>query len=244
MIQISFVIPTYNERENIKILIPKIESLFLEKYKFEIIIVDDSSPDKTAELSEKLNKKYHNIRTVIRKKKEGIGAALRAGYNEAKGEVILSSDADLSFKVEDMLRLMDKINEGYDLVVGSRHKEEGMYENRKLLTKLKYFVSKSGNKFIRFFLGLKIHDFSANFRAIKRDVWNDIETKDNTNSLLLEMILKTKLKNYKIAEVPVEFKERKYGVSKLRLSKEIPKFFLKIIYFFFLFNFKKLFSRK
>jgi len=227
---ISIVLPTYNEKKNISIFIPKIES-FLKKNKldFEIIVVDDNSPDGTFELSMKLNEKYGNIRTVVRKNERGLGSALRDGYNLAKGDIIVSSDTDLSFEVEDMLRLINKIKEGYDIVVGSRHLNKKDYEKDKLAIKIKWMVSFFGNKTVSFISGINIHDFSANFRAIRTDVWKTIKTKENSNAILAEMIIRAKYKGFKIGEVPVTFKDRIYGQPKLNLIKEAPKFFIKFI---------------
>lgn len=231
--ELVIVLPTYNEKKNIEIFIPKIEKEIFKKRKIkgEIIVVDDSSPDGTARTALKLNKKYKNIKVIIRKKKEGIGAALRCGYNAASGRLILSSDSDLSFSTNDMLRLIDKINSGYDLVVGSRHLSKKDYEKLKIKTMIKGFVSKYGNILVRVFSGIDIHDYSSNFRIIRRKVWNDIETKEKTNSILLEMIVKTAYKGYKVAEIPVKFLERKYGKSKINLFKEVPKFFIKLVYY-------------
>ena len=231
--ELTIVIPTYNEKKNIEIFIPKIEKEVLKKRKIkgEIIVVDDNSPDGTARAALKLNKKYKNIKVIIRKKKEGIGAALRCGYNEASGILILSSDSDLSFSTDDMLRLIDKINSGYDLVVGSRHLTSKDYQKRKIKTFVKGFISKYGNILVRVFSGVGIHDYSANFRIIRNEVWKDIKTKEKTNSILLEMILKTAHKGYKVTEVPVKFLDRKYGKSKINLFKEVPKFFIKLIYY-------------
>lgn len=231
--ELVIVLPTYNEKKNIEIFIPKIEKDVLKKRKIkgEIIVVDDNSPDGTARAALKLNKKYKNIKVIIRKEKEGIGAALRCGYNAASGRLILSSDSDLSFSTNDMLRLIDKINSGYDLVVGSRYLSKKDYEKLKIKTMIKGFVSKYGNILVRIFSGIDIHDYSSNFRIIRRKVWNDIETIEKTNSILLEMIVKTAYKGYKVTEIPVKFLERKYGKSKINLFKEVPKFFIKLVYY-------------
>lgn len=233
--KVSVVLPTYNEKENITILIPKIEEEFFSVNGIigEIIIVDDSSPDKTAEIAERLNKRYKNINVIIKSKKEGIGAALRVGYNAAKYDIILSSDSDLSFEIRDMKKLIRLIKEGNDLAVGSRHIPAGNYEKLNMHTKIKGFVSKFGNKLVRLISGVPIHDFSANFRAIKNSVWKDIKTTENTNSILLEMIMKAYYKGYNVVEMPIRFKDRVYGESKLNLKKEAPKFFIKLLYYTF-----------
>ena len=233
--RISVIIPTYNEKKNIEILIPKIERLLQNRFKndFEIVVVDDNSPDGTANSVIKLNKKYGNARVIVRKGRKGIGNALKEGYNNAKGDLIISTDADLSFDAEDMLRLVQKIEEGHDLVVGSRHIYKNYYEKPDFQTKIKGFASKYGNIMVRVLSGVDIRDFSANFRIIKKSIWNRLKISDNTNSMLLEMILKSRYKGYKIAEIPVKFKDRLYGKSKLNLVKEAPKFLIKLIFYVF-----------
>ncbi len=233
--KISIILPTYNERENVKILIPEIEKLFQQRGDYslkEIIIIDDFSQDGTAEICTLLNKVYGNIK-VIQKKKQGIGAALRVGYDNAKGDILVSMDSDLSFSAEDIPRLLDKIKEGYDLVVGCRHKGQyAGYEQKRVSTKIKGFISKEGNKVISLLLGLPIHDFSANFRAIRKERWYGLSTVERTNILLLEMIVKALKKKYKIAEVPVLFKERRFGKSKLNLTIESMRFIYKLIFYY------------
>ncbi len=116
---LPIVLPTYNEKDNIKILIPRIEETF-KHINHEIIVVDDNSPDGTARVPEELNEKYGNIRVIAREGKEGIGVAIREGYNNAHNSIILSSDSDLSFLSSDMYRLYEKVQEGYDFVWGSK----------------------------------------------------------------------------------------------------------------------------
>ncbi len=224
---LSIVLPTYKERENLEIFIPQIEHEF-DAELLEIIIVDDNSKDGTIELVDELNKKYSNIRLITRPALLGIGSAIRRGYDEALGEFILSSDADLSFQISDMRALYKKINEGYDLVTGFRH-NGGLYERKTLAVKIKYFVSKFGNLIVQRLSRLQTHDFSANFRLIRRDAWKKIETTESTNALLVEMVVKSYRKHLRITEIPISFSERRYGVSKLNLWIEGPKFLMKFI---------------
>jgi len=220
---LSIVIPTYNELENIKIFIPRIEDKFTD-IEHEIIVVDDNSPDGTGIAARELNGRYRNIRVITRNKKDGIGAALREGYDCALGKIIISSDADLSFSADDMHRLYEKINDGYDLVVGTRHGIAcSYYEMSKPTIIIKGTISRWGNGLLRIISGIDIHDFSANFRAVRKEAWTKIESKENTNIILFEMIIKARNKGMKIAELPVSFKDRIYGKSKLRLFKEISK---------------------
>lgn len=230
-IKLSIVLPTYNECENIKVLIPQIEEIFKDIV-FEVIVVDDNSPDGTADIVVELNNKYGNIRLLRRKQKQGIGAALRDGYNNAEGKIILSSDTDLSFCVADMRRLFDVVNNGYDLVVGCRHSITGsFYEMKNISTKIKGLISRIGNRILNFLTGMNIHDFSANFRAIRQQAWGNLDIKENNNLILFEMLIKANYKRMRITEIPVSFMDRVYGKSKLNLCIEIPKIILKSIYY-------------
>src|SRR5208282_1020595 len=164
---------TYNERENIGILVPRIHEI-LGNRTHEIIVVDDRSPDGTGQAVVELSKTVPNLR-LISKDRKGIGAALRVGYDQGLNDVLLSTDADLSFDPLDMLRLIEKIEAGYDIVVGCRYAEGGAYETPTIQVKLKFFTSWMGNKIVRWATGLNLHDFSTNFRAIRRDVWIEIK---------------------------------------------------------------------
>jgi len=229
--ELSIILPTYNEQENIDILIPEIEETF-KGVEFEVIVVDDSSPDRTADHVLALNKLYGNIKLITRPKKEGIGAALVEGYNYARGKIILSSDSDLSFSVKDMKTLFERVKEGNDLVVGCRHAIKGSsYEMKGWLVVIKGLLSKSGNYVLSFLSGMNIHDFSANFRAIRKDCWERLKIEEKTNVMLLEMIIKAGHMGMRIAEVPVSFKDRLYGASKLNMFIEIPKAMVRSIHY-------------
>jgi dolichol-phosphate mannosyltransferase len=226
MVELSIVLPTYNERKNISLLIPLLENILeTNKMNGEIIVVDDNSPDGTAQEAKNLNKKYKNIKLILRKKKEGIGTALREGYNQSKGNIILSMDADMSFDIIVMLDLIKKLKEGYDMIIGYKIG----YKAQTAKKSIQGIISGLGNKFMSTISGVKIHDFTPNFRAMKKEVWQAINTREKTNVFLFEMILLAKHKGFKIGEVPVTFKDRVYGESKIRISKEIPKFLFKSI---------------
>ena len=227
---LSIVLPTYNEKKNIEILVPELEKLFKrKKLAAEIVIVDDSSPDGTAAAARKLNGAYKNIRVIVREKKEGIGAALKEGYDEAKGEVILSMDSDLALDVNDIPKLLGKINEGYDLVVGSKHSQRGVYEANSLEMRIKRMLSYLSTAFARLWLGIPLQDFALNFRAVRKNVWEKLEIREKMNAMLVEMIWEASKKGYKIYEIPVIFKERKHGESKVRIFEQGPDYALKII---------------
>ena len=226
--EISIVVPTYNERENILLLIPQISEIFKD-VPHEILVVDDNSPDGTGAAVKELENKGHSSKLVTKMKKEGIGAALRVGYDAARGKFIASTDADLSFEPADLRRLYDAALAGADLVTGNRHAFKDLYETPKFSIRVKHWVSLNGNRLLRLTTRIPLGDFSANFRMIRRSVWRAIETEETTNTVLFEMILKAKVKGFKITEIPVTFKDRRLGESKLRLRLEAPKFLIKLV---------------
>lgn len=227
---VSLVLPTYNERENIQRLVPQLARAF-DGYTYEILVVDDSSPDGTGAAVQELAQIYPVVRLITRARKEGIGAALREGYDQARHEVIVSSDVDLSFQPSDLVRLVEVVTQGSDLALGSRHTSGSHYEAPTASIRRKRWISRVGNRVLRWTFGIPIHDFSANCRAIRRTTWRRIETRENTNTLLLEMILRCHFGGLRVTELPVTFLDRRYGVSKLRLSIEAPKFLVKMLWY-------------
>lgn len=234
MVHLSIVLPALNERKNLEVLLPQIERLFNGK-SFEILVIDYHSLDGTEKLCNKLNKIYKNVR-VIQRLKKALGAALMQGYSSAKGDVIISSDSDLSFSTRDMQRLLEGIDGGYDIVLGSRYYKDGSYETKRASTILKYFFSKVGNYVITKAFNLHIHDFSANFRAFNKSILDGLKLESNDNAILFEMVIKANANGLKIKEIPVEFKERKYGKSNLKLFREVFKFILKVVKFYYKIN--------
>lgn len=228
-VNISVVIPTYNERENILQFIPQLVEAF-QGAPYEILVVDDDSPDGTGDIVQTFTRTNPCVRLITKLRKEGIGAALRVGYDQAQGDIIVSSDADLSFRAEDLVRLTDAVAHGADLALGSRHTPgAAAYEAEALRVRCKRWVSRMGSLVLRGVFRIPLHDFSANCRAIRRSVWQQIHTRENTNTLLLEMILRCHYGGFRVEERPVTFQDRRYGQSKLRLSIETPKFLLKMV---------------
>jgi dolichol-phosphate mannosyltransferase len=240
---VSVVLCTYNEKENINILIPKVEDMLSRnRIDGEILVVDDSSPDGTAQAAMELAKNYKNVRVLVRPKKEGLGAAIRYGFDHGNGDVLFSMDSDLSLDVEDIPRFLGKIAEGYDFVVGSRYGERGSYEVGKPATVVKKIISTGGRFLIRTMMGLPVDDFSLNFKAIRSDVWKSLHTKENLYVFHLEMISQAHFKGYKVGSVQVAFKERMYGQSKTRLTQQAPVFLKKLVQFTWEYRIRPAFS--
>ena len=235
VIEITVVIPTYNEKDNIRILIPAIADVFSDRH-YEIVVVDDGSPDGTAACVEALAKEGFPVRVIKKEIKEGIGAALRVGYDSGRGRVLCSIDADLSFEPEQFSKMYTEIKNGADLVLGSRHRPGGYYEVPNASIWMKYIISRTGNWVVKTFTRMPLNDYSANFRMIKADVWKQIGTREKTNTLLFEMVLKTWVKGFHVTEIPIRFLDRRLGESKLKLPRESVKFLFKFLGFLYQFR--------
>ncbi len=225
--ELSIILPTYKEKENLTILIPQIEAEFRDTA-HEIIIVDDHSDDGTRELVQHLDEQYHNVVLLERPGLFGIGSALRDGYNKARGEYILSSDADLSFTTDDMRKIFDYIRTGADLVIGIRtdasgkkYSLKGWFEN--------HLISPMSNRIIGLVSGVGLKNYNTNFRIIRSSVWTRIRTVENRQFFLFEMIIRAKQAGAKIGETPVAFAPRQFGESKVSFFKQAPKYFLQLL---------------
>ncbi|MBI4676312.1 MAG: polyprenol monophosphomannose synthase [Elusimicrobia bacterium] len=227
MLSVSVVIPTYNERENVGILVPRVHET-LSSRSHEVIVVDDDSPDGTGEAVAALAKNAPWLRLITRKGRRGLGAALAEGYDAARRDVVVSMDADLSFHWGDIARLVERVEAGADLALGTRHMEGGGYEAQALDVRIKRCISALGNRIVRLATKLPVRDVSANFRAVRRTAWPSIRTEDRTNFMLLEMILRARAAGCAIQEVPVRFGERTHGSSKLNFFVEVPRFLLRL----------------
>lgn len=223
----TIILPTYNERENIKELIPEIFEIFKkENIDGNLIVVDDNSSDDTAKEVKNLGKEY-SITLIERKGKLGIGSAYITGFKRAlndNSDIIFEMDADLSHDPGYIPEFLKNLNE-YDLVIGSRYIKGGCIENWNLYRKL---VSKGANTLAGLLTGLSIYDITTGYRAYKSKILRKIDLdsiKSNGYAFQLEILFKTTKEGFRIKETPITFRERKKGRSKL--SKfEILKFFV------------------
>jgi len=215
------VIPTYNEIENIEIVLEKTFSLDLG---LDILIVDDNSPDKTyAKVQEIIDTNRYNkqLNLVIRQNKEGLGKAYIEGFRwclAREYEYIIEMDADLSHDPKYLSTFLESIEDN-DLVIGSRYIEGGGVVNWSLLRK---FISFGGSVYSRMILGINIKDVTGGFKCFRRKVLEDI----NFDRLIttgyafqIEMNYRAALMGFRIKEVPIIFEDRVAGKSKM--SKKI-----------------------
>ena len=214
---------TYNEVQNIKKLISLIYKNFP---KADILVIDDNSPDLTYKLLKKLKKKYKNLKIKLRDKKYGLDSAHKFAYDFAKkkGYVkLITMDADLShnpIEIKKIVRLLDKS----EFVIGSRYIKGGKCE----LPLLRYLISVIGNKFIKFFLGIKCNEFTTSYRGfnlIKLKNFSLKKIKSKGYSFFMETVYLINKKNFKITEIPIIFKNRIYGKSKIPKLEILRTFF-------------------
>jgi dolichol-phosphate mannosyltransferase len=221
MTALSIVLGTYNESDNITKLIPAIEKIFENEHvDGEIVVVDDSSPDGTGTVVQKFASEYGNIRLFSRPEKLGPGSAHADGYKHALGEIIIGMDTDFSHDPADIPRFIAKVNEGFDVVQASRYISGGTYEVKSFQTFKKKFASRMGNMLMRTLLGVPIHDFTTSYRAVRREVVQNVKTESTGNSFFMEFLFKAHRNGFKITEIPIVFKDRVAGKSKLKLGKQ------------------------
>ena len=218
---VSVVLSTYNERENLSRIVPIIENVFDKNdLEGEIVVVDDNSPDGTSEVAKELGRKYGNVRLLWRPRKMGPGSAHADGYRFASGEIIVGMDTDFSHSPYDIPRFVAKIKEGFDVVVGCRYVRGGQYEVKSFQTLKKSIASRLGNVLIRLLSGVPVHDFTTALRGIRREVIENVRTDSKGNSFFMEFIIKAYSEGYHLTELPIVFRDRVAGKSKLSLGKQ------------------------
>ena len=216
MKRILVIIPTYNESENILNIIPEVLKFSNADYEFNVLVVDDNSPDGTSEIVE--NNFSDNVFLLKREKKLGLGTAYCAGFNFAiknNYDLVFEMDADFSHDPKYLPSFLDKIEDGYDLVVGSRYIDGVSVVNWPIS---RLILSYSANIYTRIITGLKVKDTTAGFMCYKVSALSQIDlnkVKSNGYSFQIEMKFKFYKKGFKITEIPILFIDRTAGSSKM-----------------------------
>ncbi|KAE9370164.1 glycosyltransferase family 2 protein [Stipitochalara longipes BDJ] len=213
----SVILPTYNERKNLPIIIWLLnESFTKNNLDFEIVIVDDGSPDNTAEVAKQLQKAYPG-RIILKQRtgKLGLGTAYVHGLQFASGDFVIIMDADFSHHpkfIPEMIRM--QATKDYDIVTGTRYAGNGGVYGWDLRRKV---VSKGANIFADTFLRPGVSDLTGSFRLYKKDVLQEVIAKVQSKGYVfqMELMVLAKSMGYTVAEVPISFVDRVYGDSKL-----------------------------
>lgn len=226
----SLIIPTYNEKKNIPILISMINSYLTEKnIEYEIIIVDDNSPDETYKVIETLIPLFNNkLKLLKRPGKMGLGSAYIDGFSLTEGEYIFLLDADFSHHPKFLYDFIEKQQkEKSDIVTGSRYIGNGGVYGWSLKRKI---ISRGANFFSSFFLKPHVSDLTGSFRLYSRKAFETLlkKVKNIGYAFQMEIIIRAQYEGFKISEVPITFVDRIHGESKLTM-KEIFLFFQTVL---------------
>ena len=210
-IGVTIVLPTYNERENIQVLIPRICGLLKGKVRFEILVVDDDSPDGTWRVAMELSKKFTNVRVRRRIGERGLASAILEGIRLASYDAVIVMDADLQHPPEVLTRIIDKLRMA-DVVVASRYIAGGGIKGWSLLRKV---ISLGATLLAHYFIpeSEKVTDPMSGYFGIKKHVVEGVKLNTIGFKMLLEILAKGKYSS--VVEVPYIFESRKYGASKL-----------------------------
>ncbi|MBX5327178.1 MAG: polyprenol monophosphomannose synthase [Candidatus Bathyarchaeia archaeon] len=213
---VAVMLPTYNEAANIERLIREIEALNLNLM---LVIIDDSSPDGTADIVRRLQREYENIVLFVRPAKLGLGTAITAGFRlllslENPPKYIIAMDSDYSHNPRDIPRLVNAAKQGNHLVIGSRYIVGGKTTGWPVARQI---ISHTANLIATMMVGMKVQDCTSGFRCYSleyvREVIDNLHSQ--TYEIQIETVKQAWMNRFKIREVPIVFSNRKRGKSKL-----------------------------
>ena len=214
---LSIILPTYNESLTIEKMLDAIATAVPPRINTEVLVIDDDSPDGTSKIVNSYIQKSSGIvsfRVHTRKGKRGLSSAVIDGITLAHGKFVLVMDSDFSHPPQIISSMYDElVNNGLDIVVGSRYVEGGKYEEWPLTRKL---ISKVGNGLAGLWLGLDVKDSMTGLFALKKDLIKNLSFEAIGYKILLEILVKTK--GAKVKEVPFVCVNRKEGSSKFSFS--------------------------
>ncbi len=224
---ISIVVPVLNEEESLPLLYQRLSEVLAQSgYCYEIIFVDDGSTDGSFEVMRQLQAQDEHLRVVRFRRNYGQTAAFAAGFDRARGDVVITLDADLQNDPADIPALMAKIAEGYDVVSGWRVNRQDRFLDRRLPSIL-------ANGLIRLATGVHIHDYGCSLKAYRRDVLADIRLYGELHRFIPAL---AHAAGARVTEIPVRHHPRRYGRTKYGLSRTV-KVLLDILAVRFLMSF-------
>jgi len=213
--EVTVVLPTYNELENLPHIVPEIAA-----HGYRLLIVDDNSPDGTGRLADSLAGDLSKVAVLHRESKAGLGPAYVAGFDRALAEgarIVIEMDADFSHDPGDLPRLVAAVGDGADMAIGSRYVPGGATPDWPAHRKI---ISKGGNLYARIMLGIPIRDATAGFRAYSAEALRRLPYRSAQASgygFQVELAWRAHEAGMKITEVPISFRDRTRGASKMGL---------------------------
>ncbi len=208
---ISLFFPVYKDERTVRIVAEKaIDLVSSLAGEYEIVIVEDGSPDRSGEIADELAREYPAVRVIHHPKTLGYGAAVRTGLAACRFEYICFTDGDDEYEVGDFAKLL-RLGDRYDLVITFRYK--------KIYSSLRIFISWVYNKLLRFLFRTSFRDVSTGLRMVRRAVLEDVELESNSPFIGAELAVKCMLKGYRVGEVGIQTFPRTFG----RGSSTSPK---------------------
>ena len=229
--KVAVVLPTYCETENIERLIQELQEL---KFNLLITVIDDSSPDGTAEIVKKLQEEHDNIILFVRPKKLGLGTAIITAFRSIlclknQLDYVITMDADYSHNPQDIPRLIDVARSGYDLVIGSRYCEGGRIIG---WHRMRWLISRVANLIASAIVGTRIRDCTSGLRCYSKRYVKTVlpNLHSQTYEIQIETVKQARLQRFRVKEIPITFVNRKRGKSKLTPNeiKDFVSYILKV----------------
>ena len=212
--KLSIIIPMYNEQESLDSLFVELSGLFGQEAETEIIFINDGSSDNTLNILESKIKNYPTWSIINLYRNYGKSVALQAGFDNSKGEIIATMDADLQDNPKEIHHLIEELEKGYDVVSGWKKNRKDPIEKK--------IASKIFNFFVRVFSGLKIHDSNCGIKVFKREVTEMLTLYGGRHRYIP---LLAHQKKFLISEVVVDHREREFGISKYGVKRYSDGFF-------------------
>ena len=218
---VSVIIPTWNERENIVPLLEAVR-LALNEAEFEVVVVDDGSPDGTGAAVNEDARQHSNVRLVQRRGKLGLSSAVLEGVTQSAGDIVVMMDADFSHDPTLLPLLVKHIQSGSDLVIGSRYVRGGRIQGWSFHRRIGSVVL---SRFVCGVFRLSVQDPLSGFAAFRREVLEGLSTRFSERGFKLLLEVLATRPSLRVSEVPITFADRRHGTSKLGLA-EIREFVL------------------
>jgi glycosyltransferase involved in cell wall biosynthesis len=226
-LDITVIVPVLNEEESLPTLHQRLSQVLAEHgYQYEVIVIDDGSTDHSFEILRALQSQDAHLRVVRFRRNYGQTAAFAAGFDRARGDVVITIDADLQNDPADIPALMARIDEGYDVVSGWRVDRQDRFLDRRL-------PSLIANRLIGWATGVRIHDYGCSLKAYRREVLQDVQLYGELHRFIPAL---ARAAGATVTEIPVHHHPRRYGKAKYGLSRTV-KVFLDILAVRFLMSF-------
>jgi dolichol-phosphate mannosyltransferase len=214
------ILPTYNEAQNVHAIVTAAGEVLARAAPegFRVLIVDDGSPDGTGELAEQLASERAWVEVLHRPEKNGIGPAYLAGFRHALDRgagCVMEMDSDFSHDPADLARLLEAVHAGADLALGSRYVRGGGVSEWGLLRRM---ISEGGSTYARLVLGLRVRDLTGGFKCFRREVLEAIHfgsVRSRGYAFQVELTYRAVQAGFRVVEVPIVFRDRQQGTSKM-----------------------------